>query len=128
MTLNNYKNYIIESCPRCYHKIEIDLDVNKSFYSTKKIKNFVWKKYLTKTERSNGTFYFDNKCGPILKSVCRNFEDKRKNPQNSKMRLNKLYSDGKGLLDKTFNQVFCFNCGYYEFTENASYMDVLIQK
>lgn len=128
MMTNNYKNKITTNCPKCNSKLDIDLNVKKSFYGTKKFKNFVWKKFFIKTERSGNTYYFDNKCGPILKSQCRNFEDNRINPQNSKMRIASLYEDGQGKLNTTFNQFFCYSCGYYEFTENASYIDVLRQK
>lgn len=124
----NYKTKIIKKCPKCFSKLEVDLNIKKSLFRTKKIKNFIWKKFLTTTEIYGGTYYFDNKCGPILKSRCRNFDDDRKNPQDMKMRIAPLYEEGIVATNTTFNQLFCQSCGYYEFTENASYIDVLKQK
>jgi hypothetical protein len=128
MRTNNYKLKIFNKCPKCHKKLSSDLDIRTSLYGTKRIKNFIWKRYFIKTERGGGAYYFDEKFGSILKSVCDNFDSPNKNPQKSKMRVAKKYEDGRKRLEKTFNQIFCFECGWYEFSENATYIEVLVQK
>lgn len=128
MRTNNYKLKIFNKCPKCYSKLESDLNISTSLYGTKLIKNFIWQKYFIKTERGGGSYNFDKKFGSIYKSVVNNFDDPNKNPQRSKMRIAKLYEDGRRRLNKTFNQLFCFECGYYEFSENGTYINMLVQK
>ncbi len=112
----------------CHKKLSFDTDIRTSLYGTKKFKNFVWKRFFIKTERGGGSYYFDEKFGPISKSVCNNFEFPDKNPQRSKMRVAQPYEDGRSRLNKTYNQMYCDNCGWYEFSENATYIEVLTQK
>lgn len=128
MKTNNFRLKIFDKCPKCHKKLSSDLNIITSLYGTKVIKNFIWKRYFIKTERDGGSYYFDEKFGPILKSICSNFEAQDNNPQKSKMRVAKKYEDGRKRLNKTFNQIYCDDCGYYEFSENATYIEVLTQK
>ena len=129
MRTNNYKTNITKNCPKCNSlDVRIDLEMQKSSFSFKRIKSFEWKRVFTKTEKATGTYYFDNQFGSVYKSVCRNFEDYKKNPQRLKIRVAPLFEDGKKKLDKTYNMLCCYNCGHYEYTENGSYLDVLKQK
>lgn len=129
MKTNNYKLYIINKCPKCFSsKIDFDVNTHLSAFNFKKIKNFKWKKVFVKTEKSTGSGYLDHIFGPISKSICRNWDNPNKNPQDLKMRILSNFNKSNKQINKTFNQLHCNNCGYYEFTENATYLDILKEK
>ena len=126
MKTNNYKLFTTNRCPKCFSlKIDFEINSRNSSFGIIKLKGLNYKTVFSKTEKSTGTYNFDYINGPILKSTCRNFDNPLKNPQSSKVRISSSFENKKKICETTYNQLHCHSCGYYEFTENGSYIDTL---
>ena len=127
---NNYKIRNINKCPKCNSKLFIDYNLDISFFMSKKIKNFAWKKFFIKNDKDTGSYFYDYKdeYQPIVRSVCGNYHDLNKNPQGHKTRVAKIFKEKRESVKLTCNHIYCNNCVYSLFIENMSYLDILKEK